>query len=92
MLHTDFFSAKKDRLPQKSGAKKDLACRAATADAVVIPAAAQQQNDPDPRAVAPAIITAAIVVAAQAQQNDDPDDAVVVTIAKSTHNKNTSLR
>ena len=73
--------------------KNVLAGAAAIADAVsVIPTAAQQQNDPDPGTFAPAIITAAIIVAAQAQQQDDPDDAIVITTAKSTHNKNTSLR
>ena len=73
--------------------KNVLAGAAAIADAVsVIPAAAQQQDDPDPGTFTPAIIAAAIVVTAQAEQQDDPDDAIVITTAKSTHNKNTSLR
>ena len=73
--------------------KNVLAGAAAIADAVsVIPAAAQQQDDPDPGTFAPAIIAAAIVVTAQAEQQDDPDDTIVITTAKSTHNKNTSLR
>jgi len=80
--------SRKNREPEKR-----LAGRAIAADAVMIPAAAQQQNDPDPGiAIAPAVIAAAIIAAAQPQQNDDPDDTVVVTTAKSTHNKNTSLR
>ena len=59
--------------------------------AVIVAAAAQQDQNPQPGIVIATAAVAVVVIAAQAQQQNYPNETVITATTKSTHNKNTSL-